>query len=146
MSYATLDDLLKLASETRLIDLTDRAVPPAGTVDVGVVDQALADTAALIDGYLDVRYALPLAPVPAALRRHAAVIAYYLLHVEHVPDKIATDYKDALRWLEQVAAGRIGLSSSGAGEAGGAGSPATEPTVRLEAPPRVFSRTSLRGW
>jgi len=144
MPYATLDDLLKLSSESRLIDLTDRADPPAGSIDQGVVGQALADAAALIDGYLDVRYALPLSPVPSALRRQAAVIAYYLLHVEHVPDKVATDHKDAVRWLEQVAAGRIALAT-GSGEDTGRASTADE-TVRLETAPRVFSRDSLRGW
>src|SRR5690606_6605607 len=44
-----------------LVALTDRAEVATGEIDQDVVDRALADTDAMIDGYIAARYALPLA-------------------------------------------------------------------------------------
>ena len=52
MTYATLDQLTDRYTERLLRQLTDRAAPPAGAIDAEVVDRALADTDAVIDGYL----------------------------------------------------------------------------------------------
>ncbi|NBC34907.1 MAG: DUF1320 domain-containing protein [Alphaproteobacteria bacterium] len=139
MTYATHDDLLRLASRERLIELTDRSDPPAGDVD-----WALAQADALIDARLGVRYALPLDPVPAVLTRLAAVIAYHDLHVEAVPDKVAEDYARALAWLDRVAAGDAPLPGGGSG--GGEEPAGRSGGVRAEGPARIFDRSSLKGY
>lgn len=143
MTYATPDDLLRLASRERLIELTDRRNPPAGDVDSGQIDWALAQADALIDARLGVRYALPLDPAPPVMTRLAAVIAYHDLHVEDVPEKIAEDYARVLTWLDRVAAGEVPLP----GGSTGSEDPAARPGgVRAEGPDRVFDRTSLKGY
>ena len=50
MSSATLDMLTARYGERLLLQLTDRATPPAGAVDSAIVDAALGDTDAVIDG------------------------------------------------------------------------------------------------
>ena len=76
--YATLDQLTERFGERMLVQLTDRASPPAGTVDADVVARALADTAAVIDGYLAGRYVLPLAQTPPLLADLALAIAWVM--------------------------------------------------------------------
>lgn len=140
MSYATLDDLLQLADRQRLIELTDRADPPAGDIDSARVDWALGQAEALIDARLSERYALPLSPAPAILTRVAAVIAYHDLHIEAVPEKVAADYGRQLAWLDAVAAGHIALPGID-----GAGDSAAGP-ARSHGPARTFTRSSLKGY
>jgi len=143
MAYATLDDLLKFASTERLVELTDRAETPTGAIDQTIIDQALEDATAVVDSYLAAAdYVLPLVQVPRALRGATAIIAYYRLHVEHVPDKVAEDHKAQLRWLEMVAKGTVKLTLPSSG----ADAPTTGGTVRSSGPARVFTRTSLDGW
>ena len=52
MTYASQADLVGRYGESMLVDLTDRAEPPAGEIDAGVVTRALEDTDAAINGYL----------------------------------------------------------------------------------------------
>ena len=144
MTYATQDDLLRLASRERLIELTDRGDPPVGDIDSSRIDWALQQADALIDARLGVRYALPLDPVPPVLTRLAAIIAYHDLHIEDVPEKVADDYGRALAWLERVAAGDAPLPGGGSGDAS---EPAgREGGVRATGPDRVFDRSSLKGF
>jgi len=113
MSYAAQSDLIERYGEDMLVDLTDRVTPPAGAIDASVVDAALANTDALIDGYLKGRYHLPLATTPALVKDIAIAVAIYKLHRNQVSDKIATDYKDALRALAQIATGTVRLDVAG---------------------------------
>jgi|GEM_PF-178328 len=113
MAYATLDDLLRIGSPARLIDLTDRAVPRTGGIDESITALALADASALADSYLAGRYALPLNPVPEALRRQVAMIAYHSLHMDEAPEFVVENFRLALAWLDKVAAGRVVLSAAG---------------------------------
>lgn len=109
MPYATQDGLIARVGEAMLIDLTDRAMPPAGAIDAGVVLAALEDTDALIDGYLAGRYALPLAVTPRLLATAAETIAIYKLHAQVVSEKIEKDYRDQLKLLAAIAAGDVRL-------------------------------------
>ncbi|WP_316171043.1 DUF1320 domain-containing protein [Bradyrhizobium sp. SZCCHNRI1058] len=113
MSYAAQSDLVARYGTPMLIDLTDRADPPAGTIDAAVVTQALADADAAIDGYLLGRYSLPLATTPALLKDLAVPIAVYKLHRDTVSDKVRADYLDALKTLSQIASGAVRLAVAG---------------------------------
>ncbi|SIQ96422.1 Mu-like prophage protein gp36 [Aromatoleum tolulyticum] len=106
MTYATVADLVTRFGEAELIDLTDRADPPAGVVDTAVADGAIADAVGEIDTYLGVRYALPVSPLPALLVMVTCDIARYRLHGTRVTDEVRARYDDALRWLKDVALGR----------------------------------------
>ena len=128
MTYATLAQLTDRYGARMLVALTDRAGTASGEIDMAVVDRALADTDAMIDGYLAGRYALPVAEVPPLLADLAQVIAIWKLH-PHQPDpKIETDYRDARKSLEAIAHGTIRLARDGLQVAGtgGTGARATD--------------------
>lgn len=113
MSYASLAQLIDRFGERMLVQLTDRESPPTAEVVEAVVDQALADTDAVIDGYLGGRYALPLATVVPLLVDLALAIAIYKLHPYKPDPKIEKDYDGALRMLRDIANGTIRLSAAG---------------------------------
>lgn len=113
MSYATLQQLTDRYGTAMLIDLTDRADPPAGAIDTDVVDRALADADALIDGYLKGRYALPLASTPPLVTDLELKIAIYNLHRNVTSEKVRNDYLDAVKTLAAIANGTVRLDIAG---------------------------------
>ncbi|MEY9358955.1 phage gp36-like protein [Bradyrhizobium yuanmingense] len=141
MTYATQAELVERFGETMLIDLTDRADPPAGAIDAGVVADALTDTDAMIDGYLLGRYLLPLAATPTLLKDLAKAIAIYKLHRDAVSDKIRSDYEDALKTLRLIASGDIRLNVAGV-EPASSGANGVRTTDR----PRDFTPDNLKGF
>lgn len=113
MPYATLAQLTARYGERLLLQVTDRADPPAGAIDTGLVAQVLCDTDALIDGYLAGRYVLPLATVPPLLPPLAQAIAIYKLHVFEPEKKIADEHQAAIADLVRIANGTIRLPAAG---------------------------------
>ena len=113
MTYATLNLLTARHGERLLIQCTDRSSPATGEIDEAVVDRALADTDAVIDGYLAGRYVLPLAETPPMLADLAIAIAIYKLHVFSPEPKIEQDYKDAIASLKLISMGTIRLPVAG---------------------------------
>ncbi|WP_226779514.1 gp436 family protein [Oceaniglobus trochenteri] len=128
MSYATLDNLTDRFGSRLLVQLTDRGEVVTDTIDTDVIDRALADTDAAIDGYLKDRYVLPLAETPPLIADLAQSIAIYKLHVYAPDPKIEADYKDALRTLRDIASGVVRLSVAGVevSETGGSGARMTD--------------------
>jgi len=113
MPYASLQMLVKRFGERTLVQLTDRAEVATGEMDVTVVDQELANTDAVINGYLGNRYRLPLDPVPDQVTDLALSIAIYKLHVFAPDQKIKDDYQDALRMLRDISSGAVKLDAAG---------------------------------
>ena len=111
MPYCTLQDLIDRFGEEELLQLADR--DRDGVIDAAVVDLALADADAEIDGYLRERYTLPLDPAPPPLTLAACRIARYQLYAVEPTDKVEADYQRALAWLRDVARGLIRLVESG---------------------------------
>ncbi|MDD3610466.1 MAG: DUF1320 domain-containing protein [Halothiobacillaceae bacterium] len=107
MSYATLADMSVRFGEAALIELTDRT--GVGHIDMSVLDEALADAAAEIEGYLTGRYALPVAVVPPLLARIACDIARYRLAAERASEEMRARYEDARKMLHAIADGRVRL-------------------------------------
>ncbi|HZF97877.1 MAG TPA: DUF1320 domain-containing protein [Pseudoxanthomonas sp.] len=104
--------------------------------------QAITEADALINGYLGKRYTLPLASPPGILTTWARAIVRYKLHGDRLStetsDPIVRDYRDALKFLEQIAAGKFSLGiedptaqGSGLGE------------VRIDPGKKVFGREFL---
>lgn len=114
MPYCTLEQLTDRFGERLLLQVTDRASPPAGTIDADVVARAIADTDAVIDGYLAGRYALPIEVTPPLLVDLALAISIYKLHPFAPDPKIEKDYNDALKQLLQIAKGDVRLPLEGA--------------------------------
>lgn len=141
MTYATLPQLTERYGEAMLVQLTDRETPPAGAIDTGVVDRALADTDAMIDGYLAGRYALPLASTPALVADLALTIAIYKLHREVATDMIVRNYDSAVAQLKLIGSGVIRLSVAGAEPASSGSS-----GVRTNDRQRPLDECSLKGF
>jgi len=139
--YTSLEKLIDRFGADMLVQLTDRAEISTGAIDTDVVDQALADTDALIDGYAAGRYAVPMSPVPALAATLALDIAIYKLHVFDAGDKITDDYKAAMQVLRMVSEGKIKLPVAGAEAAGTGGSGA-----RITDRARDFTAESLKGY
>ena len=95
MSYATLQQMIDRYGARMLVGLSDRGELATGEIDLDVVDRALADADALIDGYLAGRYAMPLASTPPLVVDIAQRITIWNLHTSATDDKIEADYKDA---------------------------------------------------
>lgn len=113
MAYATLQNLVDRYGETTLIELTDRADPPVGAIDAEVVQRALDNASALIDGYVGALYALPVAEVPPLLTQLCEAITCYRLHTYSAPERVEADHKEALETLEKIARGRVRLPIAG---------------------------------
>ena len=152
MSYATYNDVIARYPNRDLVQITNED-PTQTTVNTVVLEQALSDASAEIDGYLESRFALPLNDPPAMLSRLTCDIAMYRLQSLRPLHDLADArkrYEDAVALLVRVARGEVTLGlapdnletpqSQGAvvTQAGG------DPSGVL--PSRMFSRGSLKGF
>jgi len=115
VSYATQADMALAFGDDELIQLTDRATPPAGAIDASVLARSLAAADALADNYLAVRYSVPLASTPAVLVEACCDIARYELTRGpglRATEEIERRYTQRVAWLRDVAAGRATLGAA----------------------------------
>ncbi|MEJ0012796.1 MAG: DUF1320 domain-containing protein [Bauldia sp.] len=141
MSYCTLDQLTERFGERALTDLTDRGDEATGEVDSDVIDRAIADTGALIDGYLKGRYALPIVATPPLLTDLALTVAFYKLHPHVAPEKVRKDYEDAMRTLREISTGAVRLDVAGV-EPAASGSSGVKTNDR----PRDMTPDNMKGY
>lgn len=139
MSYAVQSDMVNRFGEQELIQLTDR--DRTGAIDTVVLDRALADATAEIDGYLAARYQLPLTSTPTVLVRVCADLARYHLHDDHLPEPVQVRYKAAIDLLRQVSTGRVSLGLSETGE-----SPTSNDGAEIASGGRVWDRNDSKGF
>ncbi|MCE7638385.1 DUF1320 domain-containing protein [Vibrio fluvialis] len=109
--YCTADDMIKRFERYEMVKLTDKEGSGDEVVS-SVLDQAISDAGATIDGYLAGVVRLPLSSVPENLNRLCADIARYYLYDDVLDDthQAARRYKESIDYLKQVAAGKIRLS------------------------------------
>lgn len=110
MVYCTLADIEKAIEYRSLIDLTDDE--GLQEVDQGRIDEAVSTAQGEVDGYLQERYQVPLSTVPSLIRGATVDLAIYNLYsrkFDQVPEVRQKRYDAAIKRLEQIAAGRIGL-------------------------------------
>jgi phage gp36-like protein len=142
MPYATQQDLEKHSSAAALVQLTDRADPPAGVADQDVIGQALESASSFIDGYLRGRYSVPLAAAPAEIRDACVKLAYKELHTGgSYPEGVQKDYDATIAWLASVSKGVVQLSVDAA--------PAptqVSDSVDYAGPERTFNRDTLKAF
>lgn len=109
-----------------------------------LMQEAIEDACAEIDGYLNKRYPVPLNPVPRVVTKFAKDMALFNLMSRMGIDEgerenvVQTRYKNAVRFFEGVARGLMEI---------GVKLPSQEATTgfKMEGPPRLFSRDSLKG-
>lgn len=141
MSYCTLQELIDRYSQRMLIEISDRGDVPADTIDEALIDRAIADADALIDGYLKVRYALPLSAVPRLVTDLSLRISIYYAHAHVAAEKIKRDYEEALTTLKHISQGVIRLDIEGAEPAASGAS-----EVRTNQPERPMSAGTMKGY
>jgi phage gp36-like protein len=152
VSYASASDIIARYPNRDLVQLTNED-PTQTSVNTAVLQQALDDGSAEIDGYLEGRFALPLSDPPAVLNRIACDIAMYRLQSLrplHDVEDARKRYEDAVTLLVRVAKGEVtlGLAADNIAPQQAQGSVVMEaggdPSGTL--PARIFSRGSLRGF
>lgn len=138
--YATLDDLKTARGEDALFVLApsaDRKEVNTATVQAGL-ERATREA----ESYLSVRYRLPLARIDAVLT--GVVMDMALYHVagdaNRMTEVIAARYKAAVKWLEQVSAGRAALPGAERPDNRSAPRP-----VVIAGPARAFRRNQMKG-
>lgn len=135
MPYCTKQNLIDRFGERELIQLTDRDL--SGVIDDAVLNQAIGDADAEINGYLTA-YTLPLAVVPANLERIACDMTRYYLYDDAVTDLVQARYDAAVKYLMQVAKGVISIGPDTTGSI----PPATSNSAEFSSSPSVFKRDS----
>lgn len=137
--YASLTDFVERVGLERTIELTDE--DGTGRIDRARLAAVLADAGATIDSYLARRVAVPVSPVPPALRAAAIALAQAALHRSALPEGVKRAADDAARLLRDIADGRVlpaGLAEATA--------PSSSDAPQLLGSDRLFSRQTLRGW
>jgi phage gp36-like protein len=143
MSYATPDDMIARFPNRDLVQLTNED-PNLTEVDRIVTQRALDDASAEIDGYIESRFALPLADPPAVLARLTCDIAMYRLQALrplHDLEDARKRYEDAVAMLTRVARGEVTLGIA----PDSAEPPLAGAVETVEGPQRVFTRDKLKG-
>lgn len=138
MPYATEQDLADTIGADELVQLADHDMD--GVADQAVVEQALSYADAAIDGYVAVRYDLPLASTPALLTRLAIDLAHERLYPHGAPEAVAKRAEQARATLKDIASGKAKLDVAGK-------EPESAPGLaQFEGPQRRFSRGSMEGF
>ncbi|MDH5786403.1 MAG: DUF1320 family protein [Chromatiales bacterium] len=133
MPYCTKQNLIDRYGEEELIQLTDRA--GNGVIDDGVLDQAITDAAAEIDGYLAGRYQLPLAVTPPILTVYACDMTRYRLYDDAATEQVEKRYQDAIKFLRLATDGKVQLGPTSDGS-----KPAPSSGAVMESGGRVWGR------
>lgn len=141
--YVDRQGMIDRYGETKLVQLTDRNAPKTGAIVAQVLDQALADAAAVIHGYArSAGYAVPFSPTPDMVPGWQAAIALYSLYRDEAPEKAKKDYETALGQLRDLAAGKISLQAAGVASP----APTEGASVLFDARGRVMTGRSLEGF
>ncbi|MFW6189040.1 MAG: gp436 family protein [Planctomycetota bacterium] len=139
MSYCSESDVEDRIGPDQMIALADH--DGDGSADSAVVQQAIRSASAVVDGYLGVRFAVPVqAPgggTPEALRARAVNLAVYFLKLgrDSVTEEARAQYESDVEWLREVVAGRasLGVDPEPAEHSGA-------PAARWDGEPRLFGR------
>ena len=135
MAYATRQELEDRCGIDAVAAVADRDGDAA--VEEEAITAALADASADIDSYLAVRYPLPIATPPAAVKRVCIDIAMYHLSGNRTTEEVENRYKHAIAWLRDVSKGVASLGNEPVeASTGGASFAATD---------RQMTRTKLSG-
>lgn len=150
MSYSTkaeVRDMLKDDALNAIIGDTFIEDPAEREAKVGpIIEAAIADADAEIDGYLAKRYPVPFTPAPKVINKFSKDIAVYNLFSRIGIDEGSEQknylnrYNSAVKFLTLVAEGKVSIGAT-------ADDPATAASTGFAAKsnPRLFSRGSMKG-
>ena len=113
MSYATQMDLENVYGQDLIRRLSDH--DNDGVADQEAIDDALRSASSIIDGYLSVRYPVPLQKVPPVVRDYTVDIGLYRLAYSRLKQttEMRLRFEDAIKFFTLVASGKasIGLDT-----------------------------------
>lgn len=138
-NYIIQADLKDKLPDSQLLQLTDDT--KSGTINAQVVSDAIADSEALVDGYVAVQYATPLSPVPRLVKALTIDVTVFRLYArrQRIPDDVKLANDLALRKLEQIAKGILSLGPT-------APEPVTASAGEVFGPAREFTRDKMSGF
>lgn len=137
--YCTQEDLTKRFGEQELIDITDH--DNASVIVVDVLNMAIEDASAEMDGYIGRAMPLPLVFVPKVLLPLACDITRYKLYDDHPTEQVIKRYDDAIKFLIAVSKGVVSLGVSSLGEA-----TASTDLAEMQSGGSVFARESSKDF
>ncbi len=150
MSYSTREEVREMIKDDALnAVIGDNFIeePDEREAFIGpLIDAAIGDADAEIDGYLAKRYAVPLSPAPKVINKFSKDIAIYNLFSRIGIDESTEQktylnrYNAAIKFLTLVAEGKVSLGVDMDDPAAAA---ATGFSVKSNR--RLFSRESMRG-
>lgn len=112
--YCTIDDIETYVSTSTLVQLTSDY--EQDEIDRAVAEEAIIYSSTLIDGYLRGRYTLPLDARFPLLRIVAIDLSVYRLYSrrmrDDMPEVIETNYKNAIKILQDIQKGSISLETN----------------------------------
>lgn len=137
--YCTPQNLTDRFGITEIIDLSDRE--NAAVIITEVLEQAIEDASAEMDGYIGTRYDLPLAIVPKVLMPIACDITRYKLYDEKPTEHVTKRYDDAIKFLRGISKGEVSLGVNDLGEQA-----ASTDFAEMQSAGSVFSREKSKGF
>ena len=113
-AYITQSDIETRISPPDLIAALDDT--NSGTLNTAVLDRIISNASTTVDGRLSEIYQVPFNPVPDGVFDSTLDIACYMIFVRtkagRESNPFVDEYKDAMKWLDNVANGNIGLDQS----------------------------------
>jgi phage gp36-like protein len=151
MAYITITDIEKRIDRTKLVQLTDDAIPRTGEVDVDVVNEAISEAEGTFETYARAAgYALPV-PVTQKVKAVCLDLAVFQLFQRRATLKDGIfelkekAYDKAIAYLKDVAARKAALDVPAAEET--ISTPAAaDPVLSGPAKPATFSDKNLKGY
>ncbi|WP_316196576.1 DUF1320 domain-containing protein [Bradyrhizobium sp. SZCCHNS3053] len=109
MGYATkedIDELYGTALLVRIADYNNDREP-----DPEVIAKGLESADEICDAYLSAQYTIPVTPTPGVVKNCAIDIAVYKIALGRTgrTDEMRVRYEDALKLLEKISTGKVGL-------------------------------------
>lgn len=115
MAYATTADLIRRFGQQELVRLTTPAGEDMDGVVVATAEAALEDASALMDSYLRTQARTPIDLPPREVGLFCGDIARHILSTgdgKTPGEEVQKRYDDAMRWLRDVASGKVKLDAA----------------------------------
>lgn len=140
MTYAVISDLETRFGSAEILQLSDR--DGNGSADTGVVEAALNDAEAEVNGWIGRAVTLPLDPVPDTVKRIVCTVARYNLWQRNLPEDhpVYLAYRDAVKEMDAIGSGKIILPI-----AGGSAEATVNGSFAVKSAPTVFTATLMAG-
>jgi len=150
MPYCTQQDILNSGiSEKELSELTSDV---GDVIDAATVAAAIKKADDEIEGYVAVKYDVPLLPVPSVVNTWCVTITKYRLfegrahRLGGIPAALESQYKAVIGSLKDVARGLLSLGVDPPPPAKSTGQPSVETNVGDNETSRDFSKSKLTGF